>query len=168
MKKIIISSIIILCFLVTGCKNNEEVISDGKKVNVSKMNHKICSGEGSIDSNSKANMTYDIYYRDNVIYILVSKQQVISSKKETLDIYEKSFNEIRDHYAGLEYYDTEVNKNETSVEYIQTINYEKIDTNKLISIEGEKDNIIENGKAKLDKWLSLSNQFGVKCKEVEE
>ena len=83
-------------------------------------------------------------------------------------MYEESFNNIKKNYEGLEYYDTEIKKNETSIEYIQTINYDKMDINKLLDIEGEKDNIIENGHAKLDKWLALSKQFGVKCEEAED
>jgi len=171
MKRRIISSIIILvlCLLITGCNNKENiVISNGQKVNTSKMKHKICKGEGTIDSSSQANMLFDVYYKENEIYLLKSTQQIISSKTETLDLYEESFKGIREHYIGLEYYDTEIKKNETSVEYIQTINYEKIDIDKLLSIEGENDNIIENGKAKLDKWLTLSKQFGVKCEEAED
>ena len=171
MKRIIISSVILLvfCLLVTGCNSdNEEVISNGKKVNTSKLKHKSCKGEGHIDNNSQANMFYEVYYKENVIYLLKSTQQIISSKTETLDLYEESFNNIKKNYEGLEYYDTEIKKNETSIEYIQTINYDKMDINKLLDIEGEKDNIIENGQAKLDKWLALSKQFGVKCEEAED
>ena len=31
-----------------------------------------------------------------------------------------------------------------------------------------EDNIVENKKAKLDKWLTLSKRFGVKCEEAED
>ena len=82
------------------------------------MKHKICKGEGTIDSSSQANMLFDVYYKENEIYLLKSTQQIISSKTETLDLYEESFKGIREHYIGLEYYDTEIKKNETSVEYI--------------------------------------------------
>jgi len=174
-KKTIISSILVIaiCLFITGCENNNhnssvEIISNGEKVNTSKLKHKICKGEGNIDSNSQANMLFDIYYKNNDIFLLKSTQQIISSKEETLDIYEESFENIRKHYEGLEYYDTEILKNETSIQYIQTINYEKIDIDKLLSIEGEKDNIVENKKAKLDKWLTLSKRFGVKCEEAED
>ena len=30
----------------------------------------------------------------------------------------------------------------------------------------KEDNIIENGKAKVDKWLTLAKKFGTKCKDV--
>ncbi len=174
-KKKLLSSIliIVLCLLITGCgketKNTETIIeSNGKNVDLSSKKHKICKGDGHIDSNSQANMIYDIYYKDNIIYLLKSQQQIISSNKETLDTYEQSFKGIASHYEGLEYYDTEITKTETSVNYIITINYEKIDTKKLIEIEGEEDNIFDNGYARLDKWVALSSQFGVTCEEAED
>ena len=48
------------------------------------------------------------------------------------------------------------------------INYDKVDVRKILSIEGEKDNIFENNKAKVEKWKSLAKKFGTKCEEVEE
>ena len=39
----------------------------------------------------------------------------------------------------------------------------KIDTDKLLEIEGEEDNIIKDGKVKLDDWLDFAEQFGTKC-----
>ena len=176
MRRIILSSILLIafCLLVTGCNEpnkdslNKDIKSNGEQVDLSKTQHKICKGSGHIDNNSQANMTYDIYYKNNVIYLLRSNQQIISTSEETLNTYEESFKGISEHYKGLEYYDTEIVKNETSVDYTITINYEKIDIDKLLDIEGEEDNIVENGKAKLDKWLTLSQQFGVKCEEAED
>ena len=43
------------------------------------------------------------------------------------------------------------------------INYGKIDTDKLLAIEGEEDNVIKDGKVKLDDWLDFAEQFGTKC-----
>ena len=44
-------------------------------------------------------------------------------------------------------------------------NLEKIDKTKLLQIEGDEDNIIEDGKAKLSLWLEMASKFGVTCKE---
>ena len=38
---------------------------------------------------------------------------------------------------------------------------------KLLEIEGEEDNIIENGKAKVEKWLTLAKKFGTECEDEE-
>ena len=68
----------------------------------------------------------------------------------------------------MDYYDTKVTRGDTSVTRNAIINYDKIDIEKLLEIEGEEDNIIENGEAKVDKWLSLAKKFGTKCELVEE
>ena len=34
---------------------------------------------------------------------------------------------------------------------------------KLLEIEGEEDNVIKDGKVKLDDWLEFTEPFGMKC-----
>ena len=48
------------------------------------------------------------------------------------------------------------------------INYDKVDIARLLEIEGSEDNIIEDGVAKVDKWLTLAKRFGTKCELVED
>ena len=48
-----------------------------------------------------------------------------------------------------------------------TINYDEIDIKKLLDIEGEEDNIIEDGKAKVDLYIALLKRFGGTCEDVE-
>ena len=59
-------------------------------------------------------------------------------------------------------------RDDNSVTSNITINYDKIDIDQLLNIEGSKDNIVEDGKAKVDKWMSLAKKFGTKCKTIEE
>ena len=56
-----------------------------------------------------------------------------------------------------------VTKTNNSVTSDTVINYGKIDTDKLLAIEGEEDNVIKDGKVKLDDWLDFAEQFGTKC-----
>ena len=60
-----------------------------------------------------------------------------------------------------------MDRGDTTVISDITINYEKIDVEKLLEIEGEEDNIIENGKAKVEKWLTLAKKFGTECEDEE-
>ena len=53
-----------------------------------------------------------------------------------------------------------------SVTYTATISYDKININKLLQIEGEEDNIIKNGQAKLSLWLELASKVGTVCEEA--
>ena len=81
-----------------------------------------------------------------------------------LDIYEEAYNNINKQYKGLEYYDTEVVRDNNSVTRDTTINYAKIDIEALLDIEGSEDNVIDSdGKVKLQTWLDFTKPFGVKC-----
>ena len=107
-------------------------------------------------------------YTGEVLNLIQSEEKVISEDKEILDKYEKAYKDIHAHYEGLEYYDTEVIREDNSVTSTIVINYDKISIPALLSIEGEKDNIVEDGIPKVDKWLELAKKFGTKCTLVEE
>ena len=170
MKKIyIILLLIFSVFIITGCEDEKDVvISGGEKVNVSKMGHKHCTRTASADDGIDVNLYYDLYYKDEDLLLLVSVEEISSTNEENLDTYEDAYNGIKANYAGLEYYDQEVIRTDNLVTNKITINYEKIDVDKLLAIEGEEDNIIVDGKAKLDSWITLGKKFGVKCEEVTE
>ena len=172
MKKLkTISSILVLLvvvLLITGCDdNNNKVISNGKKVNTSKMEHKHCTGDGNME-NGEVTLEYDIYYTDERLNIVKSVTTIKSDSSSVLDTYEKAYKDIYKNYEGLEYYDTSVERSDNGLVNTITINYDEIDIDKLISIEGEEDNIFENKVPKVKKWLELGKKFGTKCKLVEE
>ena len=52
-----------------------------------------------------------------------------------------------------------------SVTYNIDIDYEKVDVKKIIELEGEEDNIFDNNKAKLSKYLEFSKKLGITCSE---
>jgi len=169
-KNSIILLLILLVILITGCDKEttkEKVISNGKEINTSKMEHKHCTREGTV-TNGQASLNYDLYYTGDRLNILKSEEKVISSSDEVLDTYEEAYKGIHKHYEGLEYYDTSVVRGDTTVTSTITINYDNIDINKLIDIEGEEDNIFENKVPKVDKWITLAKKFGAKCEVVED
>ena len=162
----------IVLFLVSGCaskseKNEVEVKSNGEVVDTSKMQHKHCTREATAPG-AEVKLNYDIYYTGEKLNILKSEEKVMSSKEETLDTYENAYKQIHSNYEGLEYYDAEVIRGDTTVTSTITINYDNIDIDKLIDIEGEEDNVFENKVANVDKWLELAKKLGTKCELVEE
>ena len=159
--------IVISLFLVTACNSKNKVIVNNEKIDTSKMIHEYCVREGTIDD-GEVKLEYDIYYTGENLNLLKSNEQVSSTNSDILDTYENSYNQIHAHYKDIEYYDTEVVRKDDSVTSTMTINYDKVDVRKILSIEGEKDNIFENNKAKVEKWKSLAKKFGTKCEEVEE
>ena len=168
-KSSIIFVAILSLFLLTACSNKsdtEEVVSNNEEVNTSTMKHKKCSREGSASDEITVSLNYDLYYTGENLDILHSVEKVTATKSEDLDKYETAYKKIYKNYEGLKYYDANVIREDTTVTSDVTINYDKIDIQKLLDIEGAEDNIIENGKAKVDKWITLAKKFGTKCEDV--
>lgn len=170
----IIFLIVIALFFVTGCeentntpvKNNSPVISHGERVETTTMKHKHCTREASAGTNTEMILKYDIYYTGENINLLISHEELRTEDQSMIKEYEDAYKKIASYYQGLEYYEQVVTKTSNSVTNKTTINYEKIDIKKLLDIEGEEDNIIKDGKAKVDLYLKLLKQFGGKCEDV--
>lgn len=180
MKKLssVILLVVITLFITTGCEENtntstttgntnNKVISNGEKVNTKKMKHKHCTRSATAGSNTEMILYYDVYYTGEDINILFSHEELITNDTKMLDQYEDAYKKIANYYVGLEYYDQNVKRTSTSIINETTINYEKIDIKKLLDIEGEEDNIVKDGKAKVDLYIDLLEQFGGKCEDVE-
>ena len=170
MKKISIFIILLSMFIITGCeqeKTTKKVISNGKEINTSKMEHKHCTRKGQIND-GEVSLNYDIYYTGDVLNIVKSEEKVISSSNDILNTYEDAYKNIHNKYKELEYYDTNVIRDEESVTSTILINYDKIDVDKLTEIEGKTSNVFEGKTAKVSKWLELAKKFGTKCEIVEE
>jgi uncharacterized lipoprotein YehR (DUF1307 family) len=125
-----------------------------------------CSTEAVADEGIDVDLNYTIKYKNGNILELVSIQKVSSENDGNLDLYENAYKNIAEKYYGLEYYDNDIVRDSNSVSYTITINYDKIDIKKLLAIEGEEDNIIKNGKAKLSLWLDLAGKMGTVCEEA--
>ena len=87
MKKIIIILLVLSLLLITGCEKEKEtnkVISNGKTINTSKMEHKHCTRKAQM-TGGDVKLNYDLYYTGDVLNILKAEEQVISSSAEILD-----------------------------------------------------------------------------------
>lgn len=157
MKRLLINSAIVVTmfFLLTGCTTGNVASADGKK---------ICSRTGTV-TNGTSKMSYEVYYEDDYVTILHSTEEVTSDDSSVLDTYEEAYKNIFKQYEGLKYYDNIVTRTDNSIISDTTINYAKIDIDKLLEIEGEEDNVIENGKVKLSTWLNFAKKFGVTCED---
>lgn len=168
MKKIsIIISLFLVIILLCGCEKKTNIIINNEPINTSKMEHKHCTRNGAL-TGGEVVLEYDIYYTGDVLNVVQSMERVISDDQDILTSYESAYKGIHAHYEGLEYYDTEVIRNSNSVTSTININYDKLDIDKLISIEGEEDNIFINKKASVSKWLELAKKFGTKCELAED
>ena len=168
MKRIfVIISLFLIVILLCGCEEKEKVVVNGKTINTSKMEHKHCTRNGTLDG-GEVKLEYDIYYTGNVLNVVKSLEKVISPDENILNSYEEAYKKIHAHYIGLDNYDTEVVRGDTSVTSIMNINYDEIDIDELISIEGEEDNIFENKVPSVSKWLEFAQKLGTKCELVND
>ena len=173
--------VLIMLVLLTGCGSNQSsttanntnesnstnetatLNADITESDTTGMEKLTCSREASAGSGVDVNLDYEIYYQGEYIQILHSTEQVVTDDQDTLDEYEDAYKGIYKHYEGLKYYDNTVTRTNNSVTSDTVINYGKIDTDKLLAIEGEEDNVIKDGKVKLDDWLDFAEKFGTKC-----
>lgn len=164
--KIII--ILILLMITVGCtkKTADDTIKETNKDIIKETKDMIvlnCSREATAGANVDVDLKYKIYYTGLYISILHSVEKVTSENTTTLDEYEVAYKEISKNYEGLKYYDNTVTRDKNSVTNDTIINYDKIDMEKLLEIEGEEDNIIKDGKVKVEDWVTFAEKFGTKC-----
>ncbi len=175
LNRVLIILLMISLVFITGCgseKVEEEKVSgnrvpivpEGFNYRGSGMLNCIQGADGP--EGVEVDLDYIVKYVNGNIVSLKSTAVVVSDNFEQLNSYEYAYKSIMANYKGLEYYDTTLDVSDNKVIYTSLINYAKIDTNKLLAIEGAEDNIIQNGKAKLSLWLELAQNVGVTC-EVE-
>lgn len=146
--------LILLILICSGCSSGTIESAEG----VYK-----CSRDGVLDGGI-SQLNYELYYEGDYLTILHSTEKVYSSDEKVLDSFEEAYKNIFKAYEGLEYYDATVTRNEGVIISDIVINYAKIDTDKLLAIEGEEGNVIDkDGKVKVKAWLDFAKQYGVSC-----
>ena len=162
--------LIVLCLLVVGCSSDQVANEEdtGKIESIDDLTRKkgtlLCTRSATA-TNAEPFFSYIIDYKNDEILKIQSTEGITSSDSKVLDEYEEAYRKIASYYVDIKYYDTKVKRESDKVTWETTINYQKVDLNKLLELEGEENNIIENGKAKLSSWLELGEKVGTTCVE---
>lgn len=172
--------LIFSCILImTGCENGEAassvngtsdttvIRSNNDDINTSGSGKLSCTREAFAGDDVDVDLSYELEYMNGYVQTLHSVEKIVSSSSDSLDEYEEAYEKIADNYKGLKYYDINISRTEDTVVNDTFINYEKIDMKRLLEIEGEEDNVVEDGKVKLETWLGFAEAFGTVCEEVE-
>lgn len=158
--------IFISCFLV-GCSSDADSSSSSViKKETKGMGTITCTRAASAGDGIDVDLSYEVYYEGDYVQVLHSIEKVTSSSSTSLDTYENAYREIYEHYKNLAYYDNTITRTDDSVTSDTVINYGKIDIQKLLDIEGEEDNVVEDGKVKVDTWVSFAKKYGATCSDV--
>ncbi len=181
-KKIsLISLSVLLVLLVSGCNaddkqvdtgsggdgeviNKQQIVEDGFDKNGSGTLY--CVTEASAADGINVSLSYEVVYNKGNVLSIHSKSLIESENQEDLSEYYEAYDVISKQYEGLNYYSRRLTRNSKSVLYDTFIDYQNIDIDKLLEIEGAEDNIIKDGKAKLNLWLELAGKFGTTCKKA--
>ena len=161
MKKLVkLSSVLLIVLLIcSGC--SEEDTKLNKKENESVLN---CTRETASQNNLKTSLKYSIYYDGDYVTRTVSIEKVISDDNNVLEEYKKAYENVFSTYKDIAYYDNKVERDGNTVTSTTVINYEKVDTKRILEIEGEEGNVFESdGKVKKDTLVSLYKKYGAKC-----
>ena len=154
MKKryLLLAVIIPIIFLVTGCtplKNVEKSMTCSRSMNQNDM---------------RTNLNYKVFYKINYVTIVKSEESIETSSTSTLNTYKEQIEKIYSPYKNIKFYQYNVTINGNKLVSTVDINYEKIDTKKLIEIDSANSQLIKNGKVKLSDVRSLYEQLGATCK----
>jgi len=167
MKKSILLLMVVILFGTTACTTKTNDTNETKQLTPSnKRIHEHCTRTGIV-TNGTADLSYEIYYTGEVLNKIESTEKVSSESSDILDQFEQAYRSIHSHYEGLKYYETSVVRTNDSVTSKITIDYDFVDIDELISIEGEENNIFENKVPKVAKWKELAEKVGTKCIGVE-
>ncbi len=154
MKKryLLLAVIIPIIFLVTGCtslKNIEKSMTCSRSMNQNDM---------------RTNLNYKVFYKNNYVTRVKSEESIETSSTSTLNTYKEQIEKIYSPYKDIKFYQYNVTINGNKLVSTVDINYEKIDTKKLIEIDSANSQLIKNGKVKLSDVRSLYEQLGATCK----
>ena len=152
MKKILAVALFVGVLFLSGC-------SDGKEGKL------VCTMDQSIDSSTKLKSTYNVSYKGGYATMVETTETITSDNSEVLDSYKSSLDSMYGAYKNIEYYDNDIKVEDNQLVSTTKINYEKIDTDKLVEIDSNNKSIMENGKVKVSILKDAYEQLGASCKE---
>lgn len=152
-KKIIFVSCLVLALIITtGCGGSK---NDDKEFT--------CSRTMEPTDGVKIDMNYDVKYTDDYVDEVVFTEKITSDDEEILEIYKDSMDELYSVYSDLEYYDATSEVSGNTLTTTVTINYAKIDTDKLIELDPTNATLIKNGKVSVEDYKAMYKQVGAEC-----
>lgn len=141
----------IFALLLTGCGSNDEVKT------------LTCSRSMNQDE-IKTSLNYTISYKGKYVTNIKSVETIESDDESLLDAYKSQVESTYSPYKDVKYYDYKVSVDGKKLTSTADINYEKIDTKKLIDIDSANSSLIKDGKILVSDIRSVYEQLGATCK----
>lgn len=149
-KYLLLAVISIFALLLTGCGNNNE--------------EKIMTCSRTLNQNNmKTSLNYTVTHKNSYVTNVKSVETIESDDTTLLETYKSQIESIYSPYKDIKYYDYAVTIDGNTLTSTVNIDYEKIDTNKLIEIDSANSSLFENGKISIKTMKSVYEQLGATC-----
>ena len=109
--------------------------------------------------------TYTAQYKNNIVTELETVEQVIAEDEDNLETYKDRIDELYNGYQGLDHYENKTTIEDNTLTSTTTIDYSKVDTDKLIEIDSGNAKLIKDGKVNIDDLQDMYRQNGCNCKK---
>lgn len=139
---------ILLC--ITGCNKHYKTM--------------ICTKEGH-QNDLKIDLTYTVSYRDDYVLTIKTDEKITSENREALQTYKKNMEDIYSVYKDIAYYKYDIAIKGDTLHSRAHINYEKIDTDKILKIDPSNQDLIKDGKVHIADIASSYEALGATCKK---
>ncbi len=150
-KKILFGGLMVMLVAVTGCGKVSKTMT--------------CTMSGEVVKGTKINSEYKVTYTGKYVDLVESTETVDSDTKAILSTYQKTVESMYSPYKDLKYYDYDIKLNGNQLVTKVTINYAKIDTDKLVEINSAIGKLMKDGKVELDTLKEIyEKQMGATCK----
>lgn len=109
--------------------------------------------------------TYIAKYKNNVVTNLKTVEEITAENKDNLAIYKDKIKELYKGYKGINYYKNSLKQKGHTLTSITTIEYDKVNTKKLIEVNSGNASIIKNRKVNIDDLKRMYKRNGCNCKK---
>lgn len=143
---------VFILLLVTGCGNSN---------NTSSMT---CTR--TMDQNNiKTSLKYNVEFKDGYVLRIKSVETVETSSSDILDTYKEQIESLYSPYQDVDYYEYNVDIEDNKLTSTVDINYEKVDTDRLLEIDSANGQLIKDGKISVNDIKSVYESLGAICEE---
>lgn len=150
MKKVLV--LVVGVLLLTGCGSKETY------------KHMKCSRTVN-QSSIQMDLEYDVTYKGKYVTNIESVEKIYSSNEVVLNTYKTQLENLTKSYNDIKYYDHKITVSDDSLTSTISINYEKIDTDKLIKLDSSLKQLIKDGKVALTDVEKTYASMGVICEK---
>ena len=114
-------------------------------------------------NNIKTNLKYSVSYDGDYVTRVKSVETIETDSEDILNSYKSQIESLYSPYKDVDYYKYDVEVNDNKLTSTVDINYEKVDTDKLLEIDSANGQLIKDGKIKVSDIKSVYESLGAIC-----